>query len=89
MVVKTLTITEEAYTKMKRLKKDNESFSDLFNRLADQRLNVASRFRGIIKLSSQELSEWRKNLVTSKRFFSEQAAKKEKKLQARMRELGM
>ncbi len=89
MVVKTLTITEEAYNKMKRLKKESESFSDLFNRLADQRLNVASRFRGLVKMSSQEIDEWRKNLVESKKVFSEHALKKEKKLQTRMRELGM
>src|SRR3989338_7011893 len=89
MVVKTVTITEGSYNKLKRLKRESESFSDLFNRLADERLNIASRFRGIIKMSSQEIDEWRKNLAINKKVFSGEAIKKQKRLEARMRELGM
>ena len=89
MVVKTVTITEGSYNKLKRLKRENESFSELFNRIADERLNVASRFRGIVKISANEIAEWRKNLATSKKSFSGEAIKKQKRLEARMRELGM
>lgn len=89
MVVKTVTITEESYNKLKRLKRESESFSDLFNRIADERLNVASRFRGIVKMSSQEVNEWRKSLAESKKLFSFDATKKQQKLEKRMRVLGM
>ncbi len=89
MVVKTVTITEESYNKLKRLKRESESFSDLFNRIADERLNVASRFRGIVKMSSQEVNEWRKSLAESKKLFSFDAAKKQQKLEKRMRALRM
>lgn len=89
MVVKTVTITEESYNKLKRLKRESESFSDLFNRIADERLNVASRFRGIVKMSPTELNEWRKNITESKKLFSLDAAKKQEKLEKRMRALGI
>jgi len=89
MVVKTLTITEETYNKMKRLKRENESFSDLFNRLADEKLNIASRFRGLIKMSEKEVDEWRKSLAGNKKLISELEQKKEKKLETRMRALGI
>lgn len=38
MVVKTITITEDAYVAVKSLKNDDESFSDLFLRLGKQRV---------------------------------------------------
>ena len=89
MVVKTLTITEGSYNKLKRLKRENESFSELFNRIADEKLNVASRFRGLIKMSEKEVNEWRKNLAENKKLFSEIEQKKQRKLEARMRVLGI
>lgn len=89
MAIKTVTITEQAYNKIKRLKKENESFSDLFTRIAEEKLNVASRFLGLAKLSEKELNEWRKNLAENKRAFSFDFEKSQRKLQKRMRELGI
>jgi len=48
MAVKTITITEDAYDCIKNLKHENESFSDLFKRLAKERA-VASKYFGILK----------------------------------------
>ncbi|MBI5072882.1 hypothetical protein HZA99_03620 [Candidatus Woesearchaeota archaeon] len=89
MVVKTLTVTEDSYNKMKRLKKEDESFSDLFNRIADEKLNVASRFLGLVKLSPSEMDAWRKNTARNKKLSSLVDLKKQTKLEKRMRELGM
>lgn len=89
MVVKTLTVTEDSYNKMKRLKKEDESFSDLFNRIADEKLNVASRFLGIVKLTQREMEEWRKDTVKNKKLSFIVDAQKQTKLEKRMRELGM
>ena len=38
MAVKTITVTEDAYDTMKRLKKGDESFSDLFLRIGNKPL---------------------------------------------------
>ena len=40
MTTKTITITEEAYTVVKRLKNENESFSQLFLRLAENKTQI-------------------------------------------------
>ncbi len=89
MAVKTITITEGSYNKLKCLKKESESFSDLFNRIADERLNIASRFRGIVKMSPTEVNEWKKSLAENKKSFSLDSIKKQQKLEKRMRVLGM
>ncbi len=48
MTTKTITVTEEAYTLFKGLKKVNESFSDAFLRLAKEK-DVATEYFGILK----------------------------------------
>lgn len=40
MAVKTITITEDAYEAVKRLKDESESFSELFKRLAGRKLKI-------------------------------------------------
>lgn len=53
MVTKTITITEEAYKSISRIKMENESFSDLFKRIAKEK-NVARRYLGILKGNVEE-----------------------------------
>ena len=48
MVSKTLTITEEAYSVLKSLKREGESFSKLFIRLAEKNVD-GSKYFGILK----------------------------------------
>ena len=40
MVTKTITITEDAYGAIKRLKRESESFSDLFLRIGKKQITV-------------------------------------------------
>lgn len=49
MVVKTITITEDAYEKMRRLKREDESFSKLFLRLSGEKRSTAKSLYGILK----------------------------------------
>lgn len=49
MAVKTLTITEGAYERLKRLKREGESFSELFLRLSDEKRSTALSIYGILK----------------------------------------
>ena len=53
MAVKTITVTEGAYDAMKRLKSDNESFSDLFLRIG-QKQGTIKDIVGLLNESPEE-----------------------------------
>jgi len=46
MAFKTLTIKESVYKKLLLMKRKNESFSDLFERLSESNLEVLKKMRG-------------------------------------------
>ena len=46
MAFKTLTIKESVYKKLLLMKKKNESFSDLFERLSNSNIEVLKKLRG-------------------------------------------
>ena len=46
MAFKTLTIKESVYKKLLLMKRKNESFSDLFERISDSNLEVLKKMRG-------------------------------------------
>ncbi|HLC65067.1 MAG TPA: antitoxin VapB family protein [Candidatus Nanoarchaeia archaeon] len=80
MAVKTLTITEDAYNKIRYLKHGDESFSELFTRIAEEKMNVAGRFFGMADLSHKEAMEWRESLRKYKREFTASFEKKQRKI---------
>lgn len=49
MAVKTITVTEDAYESMKRLKRVDESFSELFLRLSGEKRSTGRSIYGILK----------------------------------------
>ena len=58
MATKTISIKEEVYNKLLAMKRDNESFSDFLNRLAESQKsdNLLKQLRGSIDIEdSQEL----------------------------------
>ncbi len=63
-MVKTLTIKDVVYRKLLAMKREDESFSDLFERLADESspIEVLRRLRGTIEFTDKErvLKEVRK-----------------------------
>jgi len=61
MVVKTITVTENAYRSIVRLKKDTESFSDLFTRLGGAHSTARDIF-GIMKLTDEESREFKQRV---------------------------
>ena len=44
MTTKTITVTEEAYNAFKRLKVDDESFSDLMKRMSKRRITISELY---------------------------------------------
>jgi len=66
MATKTLTITEHAYNKLARLKKENESFSVVIERITDQKVDLMKYF-GILSKESGEALECNINLARKER----------------------
>lgn len=57
MTTKTITVTEDAYAAVRRLKNETESFSDLFLRLGKRCVTV-SDIRGILKHTPEQAAEF-------------------------------
>lgn len=54
MGFKTLTIKESVYKKLLIIKKENESFSDLFERMSDSNLEILKKLRGCNTYDNKE-----------------------------------
>ena len=61
MVVKTITVTEDAYAAVKDLKQEDESFSDLFLRLGKRTLRVKD-LAGFLQGTPERAKELREKL---------------------------
>ena len=64
--MKTLTIREEVYEKLVKLKKEGESFSDLLERILKERRPSLRDFAGVLK-DSKWLDELDKEILESRR----------------------
>lgn len=62
MVIKSLTITEDAYDALKAMKRGDESFSDTVIRITRNRALVVERMFGALKMSEKEADELVKNI---------------------------
>lgn len=62
MAVKTITVTEDAYEAIKRLKQGDESFSDLFLRISSKSITI-NDLAGILKHTPGEAEEFRKRVL--------------------------
>ena len=54
MSFKTLTIKKSVYEKLLGMKKQNESFSDLFERLSNRNIEILKKVRGTIEFKNKE-----------------------------------
>lgn len=68
MAVKTITVTEDAYESVKRLKEGEESFSDLFLRIAKKPTTV-KEFIGAFNHTPEEAKEFRERVKTAHKEF--------------------
>lgn len=65
-MVKTITITEEAYNLIKSNKKEGESFSQLFCRISKRKLKI-SEIIGVLDISEERANEWIKDIHNHRR----------------------
>ncbi len=61
MAIKTITVTENAYDTIKRLKSEDESFSDLFLRLGERYLTI-NQVRGILNATPEDAAAFSKRV---------------------------
>lgn len=54
MPFKTLTIKEDVYKKLAAIKRDDESFSDLLEKLSERNVAVLRKLRGCMELKEKE-----------------------------------
>ena len=54
MSFKTLTIKKSVYDKLLGMKKQNESFSDLFERLSNRNIDALKKMRGTVEFKNKE-----------------------------------
>ena len=66
MPFKTITVTDEAYNAIKRLKRNDESFSELFNRISPKVLTVNEMF-GSWKISDAEFVKLKKTIAANRK----------------------
>jgi len=62
MVIKSLSITEDAYEALKAIKYGDESFSDVILRLSHEKIGAAAKFCGIWKDKPEITRRLRANL---------------------------
>lgn len=55
MAFKTLTIKKSVYQKLLAMKKENESFSELFDRLSKKNIDILKKLRGVVEFENKEL----------------------------------
>jgi len=69
-MVKTITITENAYEKINAMKRRDESFSELFGRLAETGKGNVKELFGLLKKSEAEIATERKRWVEARKRLS-------------------
>lgn len=55
MAFKTLTIKKSVYQKLLAMKKESESFSELFDRLSKKNIDILKKLRGVVEFENKEL----------------------------------
>lgn len=76
--MKTLTIRDEVYTNLKRLKRKGESFSELFGRLAKKERVSITEFAGF--LGEKRAEEIRSTILDSRKKTEKLDVEREKRL---------
>jgi predicted CopG family antitoxin len=81
MTSKLISVREDIYLKLKKLKKPEESFSDLLERMLKTREKNPLKYFGIAKdLPKEILDEFKESVLKAKKEYAENQAKRFKEL---------
>ena len=83
MVIKSLTIVEEAYNALKRFRRENQSFSKVVIEVTKSG-NSINKFFGAIKDSKKELEEMKKKIKEDRVLTDRLSREKENKINKRL-----
>lgn len=72
MVIKSLSITEDAYNVLKRLKHGDESFSEVIMRVGDEKRDHIKKHVGILKRSQAETDEMLRKIKDRRKEFGKE-----------------
>ncbi len=78
-MVKTITVTEDAYDSFKRMKHGDESFSDVMLRVSKENIGIASKYLGIWKIGEKEAGDIIKNIKKRRMEITEEAKKRQER----------
>ena len=81
MVIKSLTITEDAYDALKSLKQADESFSEVILRVRQTATSPLDKFFGTLKGSEKDAQEWIENVKKNRMKIRTEINARTKKLQ--------
>ena len=84
MAVKTITITEEAYNILKRMKYNDKSFSEVIVEFADRHKGNAVRLFGILGDSANELDELQKKIKERRKSINVEARERAIRIRRRL-----
>lgn len=87
MVVKTITVTEEAYNALKHLKKSEQSFSEIIIEISSEKKGDISSFLGILKNKSKKLAEMRKEIKKRRGELDKEYSERERKIRRRLNDI--
>jgi len=79
MVIKSLTITEDAYEALKSMKYGDESFSDVILRLSKEKVGAAAKFFGMWKDKPEFADELARNIKEHRARFDKESAERQKR----------
>jgi len=84
MVVKTITITEEAYNMLKCLKRNEQSFSEIIIEVSKDKKCDLSKFFGILKNRGKELDILKEKVKDYRNNFTKESKKRMESLDKQM-----
>lgn len=83
MAVKTITITEDAYETIKRMKAEDESFSELFRRLGKRRFTIDDA-AGMLKIGEREAAAFQERIRQMRSAFDVDMRRRMERVRARL-----
>jgi len=83
MTIKSLTITENAYDALQRLKHGDESFSEVILRVSKEKIGQAAKFFGALKMKPKEIVGWQERMKKNRILLEKEFTMREKKIRQR------